>query len=212
MTATWRSGALAVDTAGHRLGRRYQAPYDLVAIVASTGGMKALEQILAWLPADFPVPIAVVQHRSTHHPNLLARVLSRHTELAVKLAEDGEMLEPGTVYLAAPELHLVVNDNHTLGLRDGHKIRHVLSSGNPLFESAAHTLGERVIAVVLSGYDRDGTDGVQSVKKAGGTVIAQDETTSQVFSMPRSAIATGCVDQVLPVGDIGPALLELAGP
>ena len=125
---------------------RPETPYDLIAIVASTGGVKALEEILAWLPADFPVPIAVVQHRSTHDPNLLAKVLSRHTELVVKLAKDGEVLLPGTVYLAQPDLHLVVNDNRTLGLRNGHRIRHVLSSGNPLFESAAHTLGERAIA------------------------------------------------------------------
>jgi two-component system chemotaxis response regulator CheB len=137
-------------------------------------------------------------------------VLSRHTDLAVKLAKDGESLEAGTVYLAAPDLHLVVNDNRTLGLRNGHRIRHVLSSGNPLFESAARTLGERVIAVVLTGYDSDGTDGVQAIKKAGGTVIAQDEASSEVFSMPRSAIATGCVDRVLALGEIGPALVQLA--
>jgi len=188
-----------------------QAPYDLVAIVASAGGVKALEEILAWLPADFPVPLAIVQHRSTQDPNLLARVLGRHTELAVKLAKNGEVLEPGTVYLAQPDLHLVVNDNRTLGMHDGRRIRHVLSSGNPLFESAAHALGERVLAVVLTGYGRDGTDGVQAVKRAGGTVIAQDEATSQVFNMPRSAIETGCVDHVLPVGEIGPALLQFVG-
>jgi two-component system chemotaxis response regulator CheB len=208
MTLLWRRRKRAGRAAAS--AARPETPYDLVAIVASTGGVKALEEILAWLPADFPVPIAVVQHRSTQHPNLLARVLGRHTELTVKLAEEGEVLQPGKVYLAQPDLHLVVNDNRTLGLRNGHRIRHVLSSGNPLFESAAQALGERVIAIVLTGYDSDGTDGVQAVKNAGGTVIAQDEASSQAFNMPRSAIETGCVDRVLALGEIGPALVQLA--
>lgn len=197
--ATWRAPKRALRA----------APYDLIAIVASAGGVKALEQILSSLPADLPVPIAVVQHRSAHDPNLLARVLSRHTTLRVKLAQDGELLEPGTVYLAVPQLHMVVNDNRTLGLRNGHKIRHTLSSGNPLFETAAAALGERLIAVVLTGYDSDGTDGVQAVKRAGGMVIAQDQASSVAFDMPRAAIATGCVDRVLALEDIGPALNQL---
>lgn len=205
----WRQGSAVPSPAAPE--RTRAAPYDLIAIVSSTGGVHALEEILAALPADFPVPIALVQHRSTHSPNLLARVLSRHTPLTVKLAEEGEALLPGTVYVADPALHLVLHDNATLGMRDGRRIRHVLSSGNPLFESAATALGSRVIAVVLTGYGRDGTDGVQAVKRAGGIVLAQDEASSKAFSMPLSAIETGCVDKVLPVGSIGPELVRLVG-
>jgi len=203
----WRHGN-AVRLRGAPVPLRH-APYDLVAMVASAGGVKALEAILSALPEDFPVPVALVQHRTTRDPNPLARVLSRHTALTVKMAKDGEMLLPATVYLANPGLHLVVQPDHTLGLRDGRRIRHVLSSGNPLFESAAAALGRRVIAVVLTGYDSDGTDGVQAVKRAGGVVLAQDEATSQAFGMPRSAIETGCVDQVLPLESIGPELVRL---
>jgi two-component system chemotaxis response regulator CheB len=184
--------------------------YGLVAVAASTGGVKALETMLAALPPDFPLPVAIVQHRSTSKPNLLARVLSRHTPLPVKVAEQGETLRAGTVYLAPPDLHFSVGAGLGVVLGDGRPIRHVRSSANPLFESAASALGPRLIAVVLTGYDRDATDGVQAVKQAGGTVIAQDEASSQVFDMPRSAIATGCVDRVLPLAEIGPALLALA--
>lgn len=97
-----------------------------------------------------------------------------------------------------------------VGLLDGRRLRHVASSANPLFESAAAALGSRVIAAVLTGCDRDATDGVQAVKRAGRFVIAQNEATSQIFDMPRSAIATGSVDRVLPLQDIGPALAALA--
>lgn len=185
-------------------------PYDLVAIVASAGGVQAIGTILASLPADFPVPIALVQHRGSDKPEAFACVLSRHSRLPVKLAEAGEPLRPGLVYVAVPTLHLVVQKDRTLALVDGHRVRHVLSSANPLFESAAKVLGNRVIGVVLTGYDSDGTDGVQAIHEAGGIVLAQDRLTSQAFAMPGSAIETGAVDRVLPLGAIGPALVELA--
>jgi two-component system chemotaxis response regulator CheB len=190
----------------HRLEHR---PYDLVVIAASLGGVQALGTLLSALPADFPVPIAIVQHRTTQLPNLLPEVLCRRTSLKVKTVEEREALRPGTVYLAPPDLHFTVRPDHTACLSDGRRIRHVLSSANPLFESAAETFGGRVLAVVLTGFGRDGTDGVQAVKAHGGTVIAQDRATSQMFGMPASAIATGCVSQVLPLSEIGPALVRL---
>ena len=183
--------------------------YDLVTIAASAGGIEALSAILAALPADFPVPIAVVQHRTTRPPNLQAEVLGRRTRLAVKVAEESELMRSGTVYLAPPGLHLTVRSDKTVGLTNGTRIRHHLSSANPLFTTAAQALGGRVLAVVLTGGDRDATDGVQSVRACGGTVLAQDEATSALFAMPRSAIETGCVDAVLPLADIAPALVGL---
>jgi two-component system chemotaxis response regulator CheB len=179
-------------------------------MAASAGGVAAFESVLSTLPADFPLPIAIVQHRSTKDPNLMARVFGRHTPLVVKTAAQAEHLEPGTVYLAPPDAHLTVDQDLCVFLKDGAKIRHVRSSANPLFESAARALPGRVIAVVLTGYDRDATDGVQAVRLSGGTVIAQDEATSKSFGMPRSAIETGCVDRVLPLPEIGPALVALA--
>lgn len=120
-----------------------------------------------------------------------------------------EAMQPGTVYLAPPALHLIVGRDWRLALTDGYRIRHVLSSANPLFASAAEAFGARVIAVVLTGSDRDATDGVQAVKVQGGIVIAQDRATSEWFAMPRLAIETGCVDRILPLGEIAPALVRL---
>lgn len=184
--------------------------FDLVAIVASAGGLQAMEKILAGLPADFPLPIALVQHRATSKPEVLAKVLARHTPLKVKLAEEGETLRPGTVHVALPTLHLHVDPDRTLHHVDGARVRHVLSSGDRLFESAAAALGSRVIGVVLTGYDADGAAGARAIQGAGGFVIAQDAASSAASGMPRAAIETGCVNAVLPLDFIAPALLALA--
>lgn len=184
--------------------------YQLVVVAASAGGIEALKALLGDLPADFPLPVAVVQHRTGKHPQLLARVLGQRSALTVKMGEDGEVMRPGTVYLAPADLHMTVRADRSLALADGTRIRHVRSSANPLFESAAEALRGRVIAVVLTGYDRDGTDGVQSVRQTGGTVIAQDKATSKQFSMPHSAIETGCVDHVMPLRAIAPELVRLS--
>jgi two-component system chemotaxis response regulator CheB len=183
--------------------------YALVVIAASAGGVQALQKLLAALPPDFPIPIAIVQHRTGNPPNLLARVLGRHTALTVKTAEHGEAISPRTVYLAPPHEHLIVRPDGSLALMDGRKIRHVRSSANPLFASAAQVFGDGVIAVVLTGGDSDATDGVQSVHQRGGIVIAQDEASSQLFGMPRSAISTGAVHAVLPLARIAPELERL---
>ena len=185
--------------------------YALVVMAASAGGIQALQRVLSGLPPDFPLPIAIVQHRTGNPPNLLARVLGRHTALRVKSAEEGEVMVPGTVYLAPPREHLVIRRNEQLMLADGRKIRHVRSSANPLFASAAQVYGDGVIAVVLTGGDSDATDGVQAVRQRGGIVIAQDEPTSLVFGMPRSAIDSGAVSAILPLGAIAGELERLAG-
>jgi two-component system chemotaxis response regulator CheB len=189
--------------------RTVPLPFDLVVIAASAGGVQALGTLLSALPPDFPIPVAIVLHRTTQLPNLLADVLGRRTRLPVKLVEQLEPLRPGTVYLAPPDLHFMVRLGGTAYLTDGRKIRFVRSSANPLFESAAEALGGRVLAVVLTGFGRNGTDGVQVVRAHGGTVIAQDRGTSEQFGMPQSAIATGCVSRVLPLREIGPALVQL---
>jgi two-component system chemotaxis response regulator CheB len=178
-------------------------------IAASAGGLRALRQILERLPNSFPAAIAIVMHRTDVMPSRLGALLGRWTTLVVKDVEAGEPLRAGTVYIAPPSLHLRITPERLLELSDGVRISHVRSSANPLFESAAAVLDGRVIAVVLTGGGHDATDGVQAVKARGGVVIAQDEASSEHFAMPRSAIATGAVDYVLPVQEIGPALLRL---
>ena len=195
---------------GQPCGRQPRASgYDLIAFAASAGGLGALTRILAALPATLDVPIAIVLHRTAHRPQLLPRILARATSLHVKQAEEGEPLCSNTVYVAPPDHHLVVRSDHTLQFIGGAPINYVLSSANPLLESAARVLKNRVIAVVLTGGGRDATDGVQAVKEVGGVVIAQTPEEAERTGMPTAAIETGAVDYIVPIADIAPLLLRL---
>jgi two-component system, chemotaxis family, protein-glutamate methylesterase/glutaminase len=187
-----------------------QLHFDIVVLAGSAGGLDALTEVLSSLPSDFPIPVAVVLHRSTQGPNLLADVLSRHTALRVTQARAGERLRSGAVYLAPSDLHLSVTPAHIFALTGGGRQSYVLSSADPLFLSVARVYAERVVAVVLSGYGHDGAEGARAVGRAGGTVLVQDEATAQAFGMPSAAIETGEVDAVLSLSAIGPALVQLA--
>lgn len=184
-------------------------PFEVVAIAASAGGMKALQAVLGPLGADFPVAIVVVQHLDPRHRSLLAEILSRRCALVVAEAGNGDILRPGHVYIAPPNRHLLVNSDGTLTLSESELVHFVRPSADLLFESVAGSYKERVVAVVLTGTGNDAAMGVRAVKKMGGTVIAQDESSSEFFGMPGAAIATGDVDFVLPLQDIAPALSTL---
>lgn len=183
--------------------------FNVVAIAASKGGLPAISKILSALPRDFPAAITVVQHLSPHYPSYMAEILSYRTALRVKQAESGEILRPGTVYTAVPNQHLIVNRNGTLFLSDGAKVNFSRPSASVLFQSVATSYKARAIAVVLTGKDTDGVLGVLAIKKHGGIAIAQDEATCECFDMPKSAIATGKVDLVLPVQAIASTLVNL---
>jgi two-component system chemotaxis response regulator CheB len=181
----------------------------VVVVAGSAGGVAALVDLFPRLPANFPAAIVIVQHRSA--ASLLIEILRRRTGMPVETATAGERLLPGVVYVARPDRHLTVTPDGRFAYVNGTRVRGVLSSANPLLESAAPVFQDRLIAVVLTGSGLDATDGVQTVKACGGTVIAQDEPTSLHFGMPGSAIRTGAVDRVLPLPSIAPALVELVG-
>ena len=183
--------------------------FDIIALAASAGGLKALSHVLAALPADFPASIVVVQHLDPRHRSLMADILSRRTALQVKQAEEGGRLTPGMAYIAPPNRHLLVNPDGTLSLSQSELVHFVRPSADLLFESVAASFKDRVIAVVLSGTGSDGSMGVRAIKKMGGTVIVQDEKSSEFFGMPGAAVTTGCVDFVLPLDEIAPALVTL---
>lgn len=187
-----------------------QRPYRVVVIAASAGGFAAIREVLAALPADFPVPITIVQHLSTEYPSKMDRLLAGHTPLRVRWAKAGEVLEAGTVYLASAGLHLTVDEAGVLALPDSARVRSCRPSADVLFNSAAASFGPRVIGVVLSGTGFDGGDGAGAVQRAGGSVIAQDADTSQFFTMPRAAIVATTFRRVLPIHQIAPALEALA--
>lgn len=186
-----------------------QPAFDIVALAASAGGLKALTDVLAALPADFPAALVVVQHLDPRHRSLMAEILGKHTMLPVTEAREADKLEPGRAYIAPPNRHLLVNPDKTLSLTQTELVHFVRPSADLLFESTAAAYRERAIAVVLSGSGRDGAMGVKAIKKMGGTVIVQDEATAQFRGMPEAAHRTGMADFVLPLPDIAPALRTL---
>jgi two-component system chemotaxis response regulator CheB len=185
------------------------AAFDIVALAASAGGLSALSHLLAALPADFPGGVVVVQHLDPRHRSLMANILSRRTSLQVKQAEEGDRLCATTVYIAPPNRHLLVNSNGTLSLSQSELVHFVRPSADLLFESVAASYKDRAIAVVLTGTGSDGAMGVRAIKKMSGTVIAQDERTSEFFGMPGAAIQSGNVDFILPLDEIAAALVTL---
>jgi len=183
--------------------------YDIIAIGASAGGLRALEKILEHLPENLEAPVVVVQHLDPRHRSLMAKILSRHTKAQVKQAEEGEALEAGKIYIAPPNRHLLINRDRTISLSQSELVHFVRPSADLLFESVAATYKDRAIAVILTGTGSDGAMGIQAIKKMGGTTIAQDEQSSEFYGMPSSAIRTGKVDFILPLSEIGPALVTL---
>jgi two-component system chemotaxis response regulator CheB len=200
-----------VDTRGPAWLPRpgFRARPRVVAIVASTGGPGAIAHILRALAPDFDFPILVVQHIAGGFVEGFAAWLNMAAApRRVKVAQDGEPLHPGTVYVAPEDRHLGVNGN-AIALSDAPPIDGFRPSGTHLFESVARAFGRATVAVILTGMGTDGVAGLRAVRLAGGRIIAQDEDTSVVFGMPGAAVASGLVDDTLPLSAIAGRLLEL---
>src|SRR5881394_1286191 len=183
--------------------------FEIVALAASAGGLNALTHVLAALPPDFPAALVVVQHLDRRHRSVMADILARKCRLPVKEAAEGEHLQAGRAYIAPPDRHLLVTPDHSVSLTQTELVHFVRPSADLLFESVAASYKDRAIAVVLSGSGQDGSMGVKAIKKMCGTVLAQDQRTSEFFGMPGAAIHSGSVDFVLPLEEIAPALVTL---
>jgi two-component system, chemotaxis family, protein-glutamate methylesterase/glutaminase len=183
--------------------------FDLVVVAASAGGLAALTTVLGSLPADFPLPVVVVQHLDPRHRSLMADILRRRTGLRVEQAAGGARLEPATVLVAPPDQHLLVTAEGTVNLSHSELVHFVRPSADLLFESAAGAFPGRVIGVVLTGTGSDANMGVRAIAQTGGTVIVQDPKTAEFAGMPQSAIDTGGPAFVLALEEIGPALRTL---
>jgi two-component system chemotaxis response regulator CheB len=193
-------------------GRDDVAPqFDVVVIGASAGGIEALHAVAAVLPADFPAPVLIVQHMDPRHKSLLAGLLGRRCRLRVKQAANEEEIRVGTMYIAQPDMHLIVRAGR-LVLTDTKQVHFSRPSIDLLFQSAADAYGDRAIAVILSGSGVDGADGIRAIKAKGGTTIVQDPATAAHAGMPQAARATNCVDFTLQLEEIGPALASLVAP
>jgi two-component system, chemotaxis family, protein-glutamate methylesterase/glutaminase len=183
--------------------------FDIVAISASLGGIEALSEILPGLPEDFPAIVTLVQHVAPHSSGLLPRILTRHSRMPVAHVEPDELLKPGRIYVAPPDHHFFIRRDGRANLLRSQPVKFTRPAADPLLVSAAMAFGPRTLGVVLTGASSDGASGAQAIKWAGGMVLAQDEQSSVAFSMPRAAIATGCVDLVLPLSMISPAIMAL---
>lgn len=182
----------------------------LIVIGGSSGSLEALLLILPLLKTPFPLPVLLVLHRSNQADNSLTELLASRTELNVKEADDKDILEPGSIYIAPPDYHVLLEQDGSLSLDVSEKINFSRPSIDVSFISAAEVYGDALIAVLLSGANADGTLGLQLVGQNGGFLLVQDPLTAAVAYMPERAIQQCRVDRVLNPAAIA-ALLNTVG-
>ncbi len=186
----------------------------VVVIGSSTGGPNALAEIFPRLPADFPVPIVIVQHMPPMFTRLLAERLTAQSAIRVQEGTSGGVLQPGQAWIAPGDYHMIV-------VRDGTQVRLLVHQDPPenscrpavdvLLRSVAKTYGSETLSVILTGMGQDGLRGCEAVREAGGQVLAQDEATSVVWGMPGYVARAGLADRVLPLNLIADEILRRVG-
>jgi two-component system chemotaxis response regulator CheB len=186
-----------------------QPKFQLVAIASSTGGPGILAQILGQLPADFPLPILVVQHITQGFSAGLAGWLNQQTPLNVRLAGQGDELQPGQVLIAPDDYHMVVNSAGLISLSKEPSCHRLRPSANQLFYSVARVYGATAIGIILTGMGDDGAEGLRTMRQSGARTIAQDKNSCVVFGMPAVAIELGAAEQVLPANKIAAAIITM---
>jgi len=182
--------------------------FQVIVVGASKGGLDALRAVLSALPRDFPVPIAIVQHRLTTGGDGLLDALAKASSLPVRQVEDKDDMVEGHVYLAPADYHLLVEPGR-LALSTEQPVNNSRPSVDVLFESAADAYGRGVLGIVLTGASADGARGTRRIKDLGGKVIVQSPDTADAEAMPAAAIKAAQVDQILPLERIAPRLVEL---
>ncbi|MGL5889568.1 MAG: chemotaxis protein CheB, partial [Bacteroidia bacterium] len=183
-----------------------QLGYDVIVIGSSTGGPTAIENVITNLPGNLSVPILIAQHMPDNFVPGFAARLNNLTPLEVKVAQKDMPVEQGNVYIAQGPLNLIVKRENETVVFDYTSQKYKEFNGpsaNALMLSVADVFGRRSIGVILTGMGRDGTDGIKAIFEAGGYTLAQDEQTSAVYGMPRSAAESGCIKQVVPISQIG---------
>ncbi|NEO39218.1 MAG: chemotaxis-specific protein-glutamate methyltransferase CheB [Moorea sp. SIOASIH] len=187
----------------------YYSKPRVVVIGASTGGPQALNEIFTQLPSNFPLPVICVQHISLGFLQGFIDWLANSCPLPVQIAQPGDMPKPGRIYFPPEQQHLELDARGRFICSDSEPLEGHRPSVTVTFKSVAKFYGKATVGILLTGMGRDGATGMEAIAEVGGLTIAQDETTSLVFGMPKEAIALGVVKQVLPIGAIAPRLLEL---
>ena len=184
-------------------------PVEAVVIGASAGGVEALLTIFSELKPGFRLPIIVVLHLPEERRSQLAEVFARRLPLAVREVQDKQPIVPGTLYFAGPGYHVSIEQDHSFSLSQEEPVHYSRPAIDYLFKSAADVYQQRLAAILLTGANRDGAQGLSVVQQSGGLTIVQDPDEAQVATMPRAALDLFQPDCILPLRGIGRLLVEL---
>ena len=183
--------------------------YEAIVIGISSGGMNALKYLFSTLPADYRMPIVIVQHVSARSDNEWIKFLNQKNNFTVKEADEKEKIEPGRVYIAPANYHLLIEKDKTFSLTIDERVNFARPSIDVLFESAAEAYKDKLIGIVLTGSNNDGTNGIKRIKELGGLAIVQDPETAESSIMPASAIAAIQPDYILSLEKIVQLLIKI---
>ena len=183
--------------------------FKAIVIGTSAGGLDALARILPDLPADFPVPVLVVQHISASSDSYLIEYLNNMSLIRIKEAEDKEPLLPGIVYFAPPDYHLMAEEDATVSLSNSEKVNYSRPSIDVLFETASWVFRDKLIAVIMTGANWDGAKGMKVISEAGGYTLVENPETAAVPRMPASALDLIIPDRIAALEEIAQILKEL---
>ena len=173
--------------------------------------MTTLNTILRHLPSDFVLSIIIVQHQHPESDDFMAKFLAARCSLTVKQADEKESILPGVIYIDPPNYHLMIEEDRTFSLTIDKRVHYARPSIDVLFETAADVFGEKLVGIILTGANEDGSHGLRKIKESGGLTIVQDPDTAEVDTMPKAAIASTKVDYILPLEEIGPFICTLYG-
>ena len=185
-------------------------PVKLIVIGGSAGSLQVILNFLGAIPHDFPLPILIVLHRNGVFESNLEELFSSRTRVPVKEVEEKELIIPGTTYICPADYHVLLEKDHSFSLDYSERVHYSRPSIDVTFRSAADSFGEELVALLLSGGNADGVEGLQYIKARGGVAVVQDPATAEVPYMPQQAVTKGEVDFIVPAVEIPAFLLGLA--
>jgi len=183
--------------------------YEAIVIGVSSGGMSAMKIMFSLLPKDFNTPIIIVQHLNARSDSQWIKLLNKQSNLNIKEADEKETIEAGNIYVAPPNYHLLIEKDKTFSLTIDERVNFARPSIDVLFESAAEAYRNKLIGIVLTGSNNDGTNGIKRIKELGGFTIVQNPKTAESDYMPRSAINAIEPDYILPLENIVELLIKM---